>query len=209
MRARSSSKRWPGWVTRTHRKRSPRSAATSSASRWRAPCGGTSSAGCCSTASAPWCSRDLAGQYEGVDETSALTRRMLEDFDTVAVVGLSADPVKAAHSVPAAMKAYGWRVIPVNPHADELLGEKVYRALADVPEPVELVNVFRPSAQTPDVVRQAVAVGAKAVWLQLGITSAEAREIAESNGLLYVEDRCIAVERARHAIHGPSLRAAS
>jgi predicted CoA-binding protein len=144
-----------------------------------------------------------------VDPISELTRQILVDFRTITVVGLSADPVKSAHSVPAAMKAYGWRVIPVNPHADVLLGEKVYRSLADVPEQVELVNVFRPSAQAADVVREAVAVGAKAVWLQLGIASAEAREIAESNGLLYVEDRCIAVERARHAIHGPSVSASS
>lgn len=135
-----------------------------------------------------------------MDPTSELTRRILEEFGTITVVGLSSDPVKSAHSVPAAMQAYGWRVIPVNPHADELLGEPVYRTLADVPEVPEFVNVFRPSAQTPDVVRQAVAAGAKAVWLQLGIASAESREIAESNGLLYVEDRCIAVERARHAL---------
>ena len=135
-----------------------------------------------------------------MDQTSALTRRILEDFDTVAVVGLSTDPTKAAHSVPAAMQAYGWRVIPVNPHADELLGEKVYRRLADIPEPVEVVNVFRPSAETADVVRQAAAIGAKAVWLQLGIVSAEARAIAAEHGLIYVEDRCMAVERARHAL---------
>ena len=135
-----------------------------------------------------------------MDETSALTMRMLEEFDTITVVGLSADPVKSAHSVPAAMQAYGWRVIPVNPHADELLGETVYRRLADIPEPVEFVNVFRPSADAPDIVRQAVEVGAKAVWLQLGISSTEARAIAAEHGLLYVEDRCIAVERARHAL---------
>ena len=135
-----------------------------------------------------------------MDETSAMTQRMLEEFDTIAVVGLSSDPTKSAHSVPAAMQAYGWRVIPVNPHADELLGEKVYRRLADVPEPVEFVNVFRPSADAADVVRQAVEVGAKAVWLQLGIISEEARAIAAEHGLLYVEDRCIAVERARHAL---------
>jgi len=135
-----------------------------------------------------------------VDTTSALTQRILEEFDTVTVVGLSSDPTKSAHSVPAAMQAYGWRVIPVNPHADELLGERVYRRLADIPEPVEFVNVFRPSAQTPDVVRQAIDVGARAVWLQLGIASAESRALAERAGLLYVEDRCIAVERARHAL---------
>src|SRR3954451_5552573 len=135
-----------------------------------------------------------------VDETSALTMRMLEDFGTITVVGLSADPTKSAHSVPAAMQAYGWRVIPVNPHADELLGEKVYRRLADIPEPVEFVNVFRPSADAADVVRQAADIGAKAVWLQLGIMSAEARAIAAEHGILYVEDRCMAVERARHAL---------
>ena len=135
-----------------------------------------------------------------MDETSALTLRILEEFETFAVVGLSADPTKAAHSVPAAMRAYGWRMIPVNPHADRLLGEKVYRRLADIPDPVEVVNVFRPSAEAADVVRQAIEIGAKAVWLQLGIVSAEARRLAESAGLLYVEDRCLAVERARHAV---------
>ena len=136
-----------------------------------------------------------------MDETSALTRRILEEMSTFAVVGLSTDPTKAAHSVPAAMQAYGWRVIPVNPHADRLLGEQVYRHLADIPEPVDVVNVFRPSAEAADVTRQAVEIGAKAVWLQLGIVSAEARRIAADAGLLYVEDRCTAVERARHAVH--------
>jgi predicted CoA-binding protein len=135
-----------------------------------------------------------------VDETSALTRRILEEMTTFAVVGLSTDPTKAAHSVPAAMQAYGWRIIPVNPHADRLLGEPVYRRLADIPEPVEVVNVFRPSAEAADVARQAVEIGAKAIWLQLGIVSAEARRIAAEAGLLYVEDRCTAVERARHAV---------
>jgi predicted CoA-binding protein len=135
-----------------------------------------------------------------VDRTSELTHRLLEDFDTITVVGLSTDPTKAAHSVPAAMQAYGWRIIPVNPHADELLGERVHRSLADIPQPVGLVNVFRPSHEAADIALQAVAAGAKALWLQLGITSREAREICESNGVLYVEDRCIAVERARHAI---------
>src|SRR5947209_1817961 len=142
-----------------------------------------------------------------VDQTSELTKRILTAFATITVVGLSSDPVKSAHSVPAAMQAYGWRVIPVNPHADRLLGERVYRTLAEVPEKVEFVNVFRPAADAADVARQAVAVGAKAVWLQLGIISTEAREIATSNGLIYVEDRCIAVERARHALRSPQTAA--
>jgi len=135
-----------------------------------------------------------------VDTTSELTKRILTEFATITVVGLSSDPVKSAHSVPAAMQAYGWRIIPVNPHADRLLGEQVYRHLADIPEPVDVVNVFRPSAEAADVTRQAVEIGAKAVWLQLGIISAEARLIAADAGILYVEDRCTAVERARHAI---------
>ena len=135
-----------------------------------------------------------------MDRTSELTHRILEEFDTVTVVGLSSNPTKPSHSVPAAMQAFGWRVIPVNPHADELLGERVYRRLADVPAPVEFVNVFRPSSEAADVVRQAIEVGAAAVWLQLGIVSPQARELAEQAGLLYVEDRCIAVERARHAL---------
>ena len=138
-----------------------------------------------------------------MDPISELTRQLLEDYDTITVVGLSVDPMKSAHSVPAAMQAYGWRVIPVNPHAQEILGEKVYRRLADVPDEVGFVNVFRPAADCPEIARQAVAAGATALWLQLGIVSAEAREIAESAGLRYVEDRCLAVERARHAIRRP------
>jgi predicted CoA-binding protein len=94
----------------------------------------------------------------------------------------------------------GYRVIPVNPHADVLLGEKVYRRLEDIPEPIDLVNVFRPSREAPEVARQAVAVGAKGVWLQLGISSEEARRIAEEAGLDYVENRCIAVEMVRHGL---------
>src|SRR3954467_5834279 len=142
-----------------------------------------------------------------VDATSELTKTILTEFATITVVGLSSDPVKSAHSVPAAMQAYGWRIIPVTPHADTLLGEQVYRSLADVPEQVGFVNVFRPSADAADVARQAVAVGAKALWLQLGIVSAEAPEGGGSNGLFYVEDRCIAVERARHAIRTPQAAA--
>jgi predicted CoA-binding protein len=91
-------------------------------------------------------------------------------------------------------------VIPVNPHADRLLGRPVFRRLADITEPVDFVNVFRPSAEAADVTRQAIEIGAKGIWLQLGILSAEARAIATDAGLLFVEDRCIAVERARHAV---------
>ncbi|AIJ26582.1 CoA-binding protein [Amycolatopsis methanolica] len=125
-----------------------------------------------------------------------LAEEVLKAANTIAVVGLSRDPAKAAHSVPAAMQAAGFRVIPVHPSADQLLGEKVYRSLADIPEPVDIVDVFRPAREAPEVAEQAVAIGAKTLWLQQGIVSAEARRIAESGGLNYVEDRCIAVVRA-------------
>lgn len=87
--------------------------------------------------------------------------------------------------------------------ADEILGEPVYRTLAEVPEQVGLVDVFRASPDTPEVARQAVAAGASALWLQLGIASSEARQIAEAAGLLYVEDRCLIIEQRRTGLRAP------
>lgn len=135
--------------------------------------------------------------------TDSIVERILTTYDTITVVGASRAPYKAAHSVPAHMQRHGWRIIPVNPHADQLLGEPAYRTLADVPEQVGLVDVFRPSGQTPDIARQAVAAGATALWLQLGIASAEARAIAEDAGLLYVEDRCLVIEQRRLSLEAP------
>ena len=86
---------------------------------------------------------------------------------------------------------------------NQILGEQVYRTLADIPEQVGLVDVFRPSEQTSDIARQAVAAGATALWLQLGIVSAEARAIAEDAGLLYVEDRCLIIEQRRLHLEAP------
>ena len=96
---------------------------------------------------------------------------ILRDSTTIAVVGASRHEEKTAYAVPLQLKLHGWRVIPVNPYADEIWGERCYHSLAEVPVPIDLVNVFRPSEQATDVVRQAVAVGAKAVWLQQGIVS--------------------------------------
>ena len=106
-------------------------------------------------------------------ETDAIAERILRTFGTITVVGASADNAKPAHYVPAHMQQHGWRVIPVNPHADEILGERVYRTVGDVPVEVGLVNVFRPAQATPEVARQAVAAHATALWLQLGIVSDE------------------------------------
>jgi uncharacterized protein len=138
-------------------------------------------------------------------DVDVLVEQILDRYPTITVVGASNHPAKAAHTVPAHMQRHGWRIVPVNPRGGTILGEPAYPALADVPEQVEFVDVFRPSAQAADVVRQAAAVGASAVWLQLGIVSAEGRRIAEDAGMLYVEDRCLYVEQARLAIEAPKV----
>jgi uncharacterized protein len=123
-------------------------------------------------------------------------QQILAEARVIAVVGASRNPDKAAHVVPRKMQRYGWRIIPVNPQVTELFGERAYPSLVDIPHPVDLVDIFRPAQDAVEVVRQAVAIGAPAVWLQLGIVSPEARRIAEEAGIDYVEDRCVAIERA-------------
>lgn len=117
---------------------------------------------------------------------------ILEKTKTIAVVGCSATPGKDAHEVPKFV-AQHYTVLPVNPTAPEVLGLRAYPRLEDVPRPVDLVNVFRPAAEAPAIARQAAAIGAKALWLQTGIASDEARRIAEEAGMAYVEDVCIRV----------------
>jgi uncharacterized protein len=141
-----------------------------------------------------------------VADTDDLAERILTSYGTIAVVGASASAAKAAHRVPAHMQRHGWRIVPVNPAAAEILGERVYRTLSEVPGQLGLVDVFRPAGQAPEIVRQAVAAGATAVWLQLGIVSAEARAIAAGAGLLYVEDRCLSIEQRRLGIDAPGAR---
>ncbi|MFC3380860.1 CoA-binding protein [Couchioplanes azureus] len=123
-------------------------------------------------------------------------QQILAEADVIAVVGASRDPRKPSHSVPLQMLRYGWKIIPVNPFVDEVFGIKTVPTLADLPEPVDLVDIFRPAADAVEVVRQAAAIKAPAVWLQTGIVSAEARRIATEAGMDYVEDLCLAVERA-------------
>jgi predicted CoA-binding protein len=123
-------------------------------------------------------------------------QEILAGANVIAVVGASRDPFKSAHTVPLQILRHGWLIIPVNPYADEIFGIKTVPTLADLDEPVDLVNVFRPSRDATDVVRQAIAIKAPAVWLQSGIVSAEGRRLAEEAGIDYVEDRCLAVERA-------------
>ncbi|OLC25035.1 MAG: CoA-binding protein [Actinobacteria bacterium 13_1_20CM_2_65_11] len=127
-------------------------------------------------------------------------REILEASRVIAVVGASRDPNKAGGSVPAGLQQRGFRIIPINPYADTLFGERVYRSLAEVPELVDIVDVFRPAAEAPDIARQAVAIAAKVLWLQLDIRSDEARRIAEAAGLDYVEDECTGVTSSIYRI---------
>jgi len=121
------------------------------------------------------------------------SHEILQSAKTIAVVGASRDPDKAGGSVPEGLQRRGFRIIPINPYAETLFGEHVYRSLLEVREPIDLVDVFRPAADAPEIARQAVAVGAKALWLQEDIRSEEARRIAEAAGLEFVEDECTAV----------------
>ena len=123
-------------------------------------------------------------------------QQILAEAQVIAVVGASRDPSKPSHSVPLQMLRHGWRIIPVNPFVEEVFGERAYATLADIGEPVDLVDIFRPAADAVEIVRQAAEIKAPAVWLQSGIVSPEARRIAAAAGMDYVEDRCLAVERA-------------
>jgi uncharacterized protein len=127
-------------------------------------------------------------------------RELLLAARTIAVVGVSTNPSKAAFGIPAGLQAAGFRIVPVNPSADRVLGERAYASLTDVREPVDIVEVFRPAVEAPGIARQAVQIGARALWLQRGIVSDEAREIAEQAGMDYVEDLCMGVERSRYGI---------
>lgn len=133
-------------------------------------------------------------------DVSKTAKEILEAATTIAVVGASRDPLKAGGSVPAGLQRRGFRIIPINPFAETLFGERVYRSLAEVPERIDLVDVFRPARDAAEIARQAVAVGARALWLQLEIRSEEARRIAEAGGLDYVEDECTAVVSALYRI---------
>ena len=127
----------------------------------------------------------------------AALKILLESSRTVAIVGLSTDPEKPSSKIAEILIDAGYNVIPVHPKATEILGRTAYASLADIPVPVDIVDVFRPAAETPDIARAAVAIGAKTLWLQLGITSDEARGVARSAGLEYVEDTCIGATTLR------------
>jgi predicted CoA-binding protein len=122
---------------------------------------------------------------------------MLERARTIAVVGLSSKPHRDSHRVARYLQERGYRVVPVNPKETEVLGEKAYPSLLDVPGPIDVVDVFRRAEYTPEIAREAVRAGAKALWLQVGIVSEEARRIAEDGGLDVIMGLCLMVEHRR------------
>lgn len=127
----------------------------------------------------------------------ATIERVLTDYRTWAVVGLSDNPARASHRVAAYLQSRGFRIIPVNPVAEQILGEKAYPDLASVPEPVDVVDVFRRSSRAGVHVDEAIAIGAKAVWLQLDVIDEEAAVRARTAGLDVIMDRCPAIEYPR------------
>ena len=125
-------------------------------------------------------------------------QRVIHSAKTIAVVGLSNSPLRASYFVGYYLIRHGYRVIPVNPRETEILGEPCFKTLADVPGPVDVVNVFRAPDAVPEIAKEAVALGAKTLWCQFTVISEEGARIAEAGGLSVVMDRCLKAEHARY-----------
>jgi predicted CoA-binding protein len=123
--------------------------------------------------------------------------RILKENHVIAVVGLSANWYRPSFFAAKYLQDHGYRIIPVNPSYDEILGEKCYPSLLEIPEPVDVVQIFRKPEDLPPIVQQAIKIGAKVVWMQLGVINPEAARIAEGAGLDVVMDRCMKIEHAR------------
>jgi predicted CoA-binding protein len=126
----------------------------------------------------------------------AATRALLQDTRTIAIVGLSPNPQRPSNEVARYLRAAGYTIIPVNPACDEVLGEKCYASLREIPGPVDLVDVFRRAEDVMPIVEDAIAIGARALWLQLGVVAPEAALRAADAGLKVVMDRCTKIEHA-------------
>ena len=136
---------------------------------------------------------DLA-RYQG----SLTIQRLLHTSKTIAIVGLSSNELRPSHFVGYYLKRHDYRVIPVNPRQTEILGQKCYPSLLDVPEPVDIVDVFRAPDALPGIARDAVAIHAGTLWCQFGVINEEGARIAEEGGLTVIMDRCLKVEHARY-----------
>ncbi|MEU8819384.1 CoA-binding protein [Actinoplanes sp. NPDC048796] len=133
-------------------------------------------------------------QYQDVKDI----QRVLHTSKTIAIVGLSNNSLRASYFVGYYMKRHGYKVIPVNPREPEILGETSYPSLRDVPEPVDVVNVFRAPSAVPQIASDAVTIGAKTLWCQFGVISSEGAQTATDGGLTVIMDRCLKVEHARY-----------
>ena len=140
----------------------------------------------------------MSPAVDPAQQDAATIRRILATARTVAVVGLSANPLRPSHFVGFYLQRHGYRVIPVNPREPDVLGETSYPSLRDVPVPVDVVDVFRAPDALPGIAREAVEIGAKALWCQYGVVNDEANAIALAGGLDLVVDRCMKVEHARY-----------
>ena len=129
--------------------------------------------------------------------TIAQLRHILKNSHTIAIVGLSADWWRPSYFAAKYMQEHGYRIIPVNPKYTEVLGEKCYPTLEAIPDAIDIVDVFRKSEDCAPIAKQAVAIGAKTLWLQLGVENVEAQQIAEAAGLAVVMNRCVKIEYAR------------
>ena len=134
---------------------------------------------------------------DGMKSASDPIAEILRGSKTIAVVGLSANPRRPSHEVAEYLQRVGYRIIPVNPNEREVLGEKAYARLEDVPDQVDIVDIFRRPAEVGPVVDSAIGVGAKVVWMQLGIEDGVAAENARGRGLIVIEDACMLVEHKR------------
>lgn len=131
---------------------------------------------------------------EGLAKTGDPIANLLETAKTIAVAGLSSDPSRASYGVAEYLQSQGYRIIPVNPNEREVLGERAYRRLEEVPDKIDIVDVFRGPEKVPPVADGAIAVSAKALWMQLGIENAAAAERARAAGLIVIEDACLLIE---------------
>jgi predicted CoA-binding protein len=129
-------------------------------------------------------------------------QKILTESHTVAVVGLSSNPERPSHEVAQYLQKRGYRIVPVNPNVSEVLGEQSYPDLLSIPQPVDVVDIFRRPEAVPVIVEQAIEIGAKAIWMQKGVRNQEAAEQAQTSGLLTVMDRCMMEEIMRLIAEG-------
>jgi len=145
----------------------------------------------------------MAVLTDHVPSASASERlRILNDAKTIAMVGLSSDPMRPSHFAAIYMQSEGYKIVPINPRyaGQKILGETVYASLSDIPFPVDIVDVFRKPEECPGLAEEAIKIGAKVFWIQLGIECDEAGRIAREGGLDFVQNRCVKIEHAR--FHG-------